>query len=277
MLRFLPVGGPDQTGGVDGEAVSDVLAATLARVWAERSPRDDVLGRLAATGEITHATLSRLQRDLDLLQLATAATPAQGEKSVQTLVRLLVAYATTHGPRPPVPGWAGLRDDRALAVLFHPPPRTPRKDSTMPSQAPAAQAPRPGISLYEALGQITGLPPAQAVTVAVEQLYDRIFADPALLRAFRPPLASVDFTQPEHRPRLEAHMRAFLVVALGGPDKYQGRGIADAHARLRITDEQFSQVIEHAVQTLDNLGVPPEAVGAVGAKLAPLRPHIVTA
>jgi hemoglobin len=148
---------------------------------------------------------------------------------------------------------------------------------TDPTNTPAAQAPEPRVSLYEALGQITGLPPAQAVTVAVEQLYGRVFADPALAGTFRPPLASLDFTAPEHRPRLEAHMRAFLVAALGGSDRYQGRGMAQAHARLRITDEQFSRVIEHAVTTLDGLGVPPEAVGAVGAKLAPLRPHIVTA
>jgi hemoglobin len=268
----------DPGGSDDPAPVSHRLAATLAAVWAERTGDASSLARFAATGEITEALLARLARDLELLEAAVteAGFAAESEEwSTQAIVRLLLQYVTSAGVRRPYVGWQRLRDDRHIAVLFRQPP-TRGDDPPMDPDA-STRPPAQEVNLYEALGHVTNLQPVEAVTVAVRSLYERLFSDPLLLPAFRPPRASVDFTSREARPRLEAHMRAFLTAALGGPERYGGRGMAEAHVRLGVTDEQFTRVIEHAVHTLAALHVPADAIGAVGAKLAPLRPLIVTA
>lgn len=77
--------------------------------------------------------------------------------------------------------------------------------------------------------------------------------------------------------RLKAHMRAFLIAAVGGPDQYQGRALGPAHAHLGITDEHFSRVVSHLVRTLSEFHVAVTVTEKITATLAPLRPQIVTA
>jgi hemoglobin len=107
------------------------------------------------------------------------------------------------------------------------------------------------------LEQIGGKP---AVAATVDGLYERLLADPSLA----PQFAGVDMEC------LKRHMRAFLAVPLGGADLYGGR---DMHAGLGVTNQAFV----HLVATLASLGVPGETIGAIGAKLGPLRAQIVTA
>lgn len=272
----------DPTRPVTHGSDADRLAATLAHFWAESSGREMLLAVFAATGEITDATVAALRRDLTLLEQAAGGPAGQAgstrEWTTQTVVGCLLAYAQAHNPRGPVAGWVELRNPATAARLFARSAVPVQEPSAMPDQHPSEPTePAVEVNLFEALGAITGLPPAKAVGLAVEALYARLFEDRALVGTFRPPLASVDFTAPEHRPRLQAHMRAFLTAALGGPRRYQGRGMTEAHARLGITDDQFTGVLSHAVHVLDGLGVPPDAVGAVGGKLALLRTQIVTA
>ena len=116
-------------------------------------------------------------------------------------------------------------------------------------------------SVYD---QIGGKP---AVSAAVDGLYERLLADPALAPYF----AHTDME------RQKRHMRAFMAVALGGADIYAGRDMASAHAHLGVTHDAFDRVVGHLVDTLVSLGVPMEIIEAIGAKLAPLRAQIVTA
>ena len=116
-------------------------------------------------------------------------------------------------------------------------------------------------SLFESIGGTTTL--HRAVTM----LYDRILTDPALSPAF----AYVDIA------RVRGHMKSFLAVALGGPTVYDGKGLAEAHSRLRITDDMFDGVIGHLVETLETLDVDPDAVDVVITRLAPLRSEVVNA
>jgi hemoglobin len=115
-------------------------------------------------------------------------------------------------------------------------------------------------SVYD---QIGGKP---AVSAAVDGLYERLLADPALAPYF----ADTDME------RQKSHMRAFMAVALGGADVYGGRDLGSAHARLDVTHDAFDRVVAHLVDTLASLGVPIEIIEAIGAKLAPLRAQIVT-
>lgn len=105
-----------------------------------------------------------------------------------------------------------------------------------------------------------------AVAAAVDIFYDKVLADDPLGAYF----TSRDMA------RQKTHMRAFLAVALGGPDVYAGRDMRAAHAGLQITDAAFDRVVDLLVATLEQLDVPGDIIAAIGAKLAPLREDVVT-
>lgn len=101
---------------------------------------------------------------------------------------------------------------------------------------------------------------------AVDQFYDRVHADPSLAPYF----AGVDM------PTLKRHQVDMLTAANGGPPKYSGHDMAQAHAGLDITDEAFDRVVGHLNATLVETGADDSAIRAVLGALAPLRPSIVT-
>lgn len=115
------------------------------------------------------------------------------------------------------------------------------------------------MSIYDAIGG------AGAVKAAVDDFYVRVTADPELAGHF----AGTDMN------RLKAHQRAFIAAAVGGPEVYDGRDMAAAHAGLAISDADFDRVVNHLVATLSGLGVPDETIATIGATLAPLRADIV--
>jgi hemoglobin len=117
------------------------------------------------------------------------------------------------------------------------------------------------MSIYETIGG------RDAVGAAVDDFYERVLDDPLLAGYF----AETDV------PHLKAHQRAFITMALGGPDEYRGKSMADAHAGLDITSEAFHAVVAHLAATLDGLGVDAETIDAIAGALAPLEADIVTA
>jgi hemoglobin len=86
-------------------------------------------------------------------------------------------------------------------------------------------------SVYE---QIGGKP---AVSAAVDGLYERLLADPAL----SPYLAETDME------RQKRHMRTFMAVALGGSELYADRDWRSAHAVLAVTHDAFDRVVAHTL------------------------------
>jgi hemoglobin len=114
-------------------------------------------------------------------------------------------------------------------------------------------------ALYDEVGGAAGIKTAVAV------LYQRLLDDPELAPWF----ADVDLT------RLRAHQRAFLTAALGGPDLFTGREMADAHAGRKVTDRAFDQLLSHLAVTLRDLGVAPSAVARVCRRLEGVREPIV--
>jgi hemoglobin len=117
------------------------------------------------------------------------------------------------------------------------------------------------MSIYDSIG---GAPAASA---AVDAFYERVLSDPGLAPFF----SGTDLR------RLKAHQRAFIAAAIGGPEIYEGRDMAAAHAGLGIADADFDAVVAHLAATLASLGVPPPTIGEIAAALAPLRADIVTA
>lgn len=97
-------------------------------------------------------------------------------------------------------------------------------------------------SLYEQLGG------EAMVTKAVTIFYRKVNADP-LLKSF---FEGMDMT------RQIAMQRAFLTTAFGGPQRYTGRGMRDAHSRLvqrGMGDAHFNAVLAHLDDTLGELHV----------------------
>jgi hemoglobin len=115
------------------------------------------------------------------------------------------------------------------------------------------------MSLYERLGQEVG------IRTAVDDFYRRVVADPQLAPFFE----GVDLAQ------LRRHQAALLVQVTGGPVEYSGRDLAAGHDGLGITADDFDRVVGHLVDTLTELGVSAEDIGAVGAALTAHRDEIV--
>jgi len=114
-------------------------------------------------------------------------------------------------------------------------------------------------SIYDAIGG------RDAVSAAVDIFYVKVLDDPLLAPYFEG--TDID--------RLRSHQRAFLSAALGGPEAYEGRSMADAHRGLAITDTAFVQVAAHLSDTLSELGVDDDTVGAIVGQVSGLRDDIV--
>jgi hemoglobin len=101
-------------------------------------------------------------------------------------------------------------------------------------------------SLYDRLGDVYN------IATVVDDFIDRIMKDPKL----------------NANPRVdEAHHRVspagfkYLVTemvceATGGPQKYSGRSMGDAHRHLMITEEEWQASLDDFKQTLDKFKVP---------------------
>jgi hemoglobin len=114
-------------------------------------------------------------------------------------------------------------------------------------------------SLYEILG---GKPALGAV---VAEFYGRILSDPQTARFF--------FQTDMERQR--KHLTAFIMLALGGPNEYSGRGMEKAHAGLGITQADFAAVARHLVQTLQAFGVPQQHIETIVGVVGGLEGSIV--
>ena len=104
-----------------------------------------------------------------------------------------------------------------------------------------------------------------AVDAAVEGLYQRILADPELSHYF----TGLDVAH------IKAHQRAFIASALGGPERYHGRPLDEAHRHLAITTSEYSKVVDHLVDTLVALDVDEDVITDVTAAVRSLQPQVV--
>jgi hemoglobin len=130
-----------------------------------------------------------------------------------------------------------------------------------PAPAPAAPAPEPPKSLYERLGGQAG------IEAVVGQLVANVGADPRINYFFG--LTDIG--------GLRDHLVAFVCVAAGGPCRYRGRTMGEAHRGLGITGDQFDALVEDLVKALEQFHVGEREKGELLAALGPLKPQIVEA
>jgi hemoglobin len=106
------------------------------------------------------------------------------------------------------------------------------------------------MSLYGELGG------ADAISVALDAFYVRVFADPRVSKYFE----GVDME------KLKAHVAAFLAMAFGGPQDYVGRDLRRAHERPRalgLDDGVTDVFLGHFRGVLEDFGVDQARVAAV--------------
>jgi len=71
-------------------------------------------------------------------------------------------------------------------------------------------------------------------------------------------------------------MLTLLSVVTGGPSKYQGRDLHEAHAHLLITGDAFDRVVWHLQATLQELEVGRDDQQAILAAVRARRGEVVT-
>lgn len=119
-------------------------------------------------------------------------------------------------------------------------------------KAPAGAAASAQKSLYDKLGG------EAAVNAAVDIFYRKVLKDDRIKHFFD----GVDMS------RQAAKQKAFLTMALGGPNKYTGDDMRKGHAHLvakGLNDSHFNAVMENLGATLKELNVPGDLIAQAAA------------
>ena len=61
---------------------------------------------------------------------------------------------------------------------------------------------------------------------------------------------------PQNVATLKRHMVQFLMLATGGPSRYDGKEMTSAHANMKITNPQFDAVVGDLKASLDRMQIP---------------------
>jgi hemoglobin len=126
----------------------------------------------------------------------------------------------------------------------------------------AAQAKAP--SLYKNLGG------KAAITAVVDEFVARVAAD-ARINAFFAATAA----DPKRLAGFKAKLVAQICEASGGPCKYKGKNMKQAHAGMGVQDAHFNALVEDLVGALDKFKVAEADKAALLGVLGPMKSDIV--
>ena len=115
-------------------------------------------------------------------------------------------------------------------------------------------------SIYEEIGG------QGALVAVVDDFYDRVLADPELTGFF----TGINLR------RLKGMQVEFFAGALGGPDEYHGRTMAEVHRGRGIAQDHFDRVAAHLHDALTAAGVPGDTADTIIGTVAPLAADIVS-
>ena len=116
---------------------------------------------------------------------------------------------------------------------------------------PAAQAPEPKAaqSLYDRLGGIF------AISAVVDRFSDAIIKNPKLNQ--NPQLVAWNRDEAATRlPGLKVMRTIWIASVAGGPFRYTGKPLAEAHPRFKLTEAEFKEVGAEIVRALEFFKVP---------------------
>ena len=115
-------------------------------------------------------------------------------------------------------------------------------------------------TLYDDLGGKEG------VTKIVENTTNNFLADPRVKATFEE--TNID--------RFKLLLADQICMLSGGPCEYKGRGMAESHKGLNLTNLHFNAVVEDLQKGMDDAGVPFATQNRLLAILAPMQRDIVT-
>lgn len=122
-----------------------------------------------------------------------------------------------------------------------------------------AQQPPKDDSLYQALGQRAGI---QRI---VEGMLLNVAKDERIVDHFK----KVDIV------RLRDKLTEHLCVEAGGPCKYTGDSLPEAHKGLNLTRSDFNALVEDLIDAMDTEGVSVPNQNRLIARLAPVRGDVI--
>jgi hemoglobin len=128
-----------------------------------------------------------------------------------------------------------------------------------------AQADGERATLYERLG---GLP---AISLVISDFVDDFVADPLIMA--NP--AVRERKTPDATPYIKYQVTTLLCEVTGGPCRYTGLGLREAHADLNVSPAEWDRMVEIFSATLDQHRLPPALQQEVFAILGPTRDDIV--
>lgn len=114
-------------------------------------------------------------------------------------------------------------------------------------------------SLYDRLG---GKP---AITAVVDDFIGNVAGDTRINKRF----ATADI------PRLKRMLVDQICQAAAGPCTYMGASMKDAHKGMKITDSEFSSLVEDLVKSLDKFKVGAQEKNDLLGALGGMKPDIV--
>lgn len=114
-------------------------------------------------------------------------------------------------------------------------------------------------SLYQRLGG------QSAIVAVVDDFIANVAADARINRRF----AKTDIG------KLKARLVEQICVGTGGPCVYTGADMRKAHAGMRITDAEFTGLVEDLVKTLDKFQVQAKEKNELLGILGPMKSDIV--
>ena len=114
-------------------------------------------------------------------------------------------------------------------------------------------------SIYEKYGG------EEVIESIVDQFYVKVLADP-LVNGF---FAKTDMK------KQAKHQTNFICFALGGPKKYLGKDMREAHKGMGLNDAHFDAIVNHLASTLLENGVSKEDVEAIGKTVEGLRADVL--
>jgi hemoglobin len=126
-------------------------------------------------------------------------------------------------------------------------------------QAAKAPAPSGSNTLYSELGGTAG------ITKVVDAFFARINADARI---------NTLFAKTDHND-LRRLVIEQLCEATGGPCKYTGRSMEEAHSGLNLTNADFDAFVGDLVAAMNELKVPKPSQTKLLALLSPMRPQVV--
>ena len=91
------------------------------------------------------------------------------------------------------------------------------------------------------------------------------------------PARAINKSRQEYPPdKLKRHLTMMMCNVTGGPQKYEGRSMKEAHAHLNITAKEWDVMIADFKTTLDKFEVPVKEQGELLAIVESTKKDIVT-